>query len=106
MPYTHCVIALSFVKRLFLLYLIFFFVFRATYFISSPNVIRVGVDETIVINLFGRVNTGNAGVPVTVEIQNYPARTTTYCTTTVNVKKSKNNTRKPRINPNTPPHKN
>ncbi|XP_072051761.1 complement C3-like [Amphiura filiformis] len=51
------------------------------YFISAPNVIRVGVNETIVIN------TLNANIPVTctVELQDYPAKLKTYASQTVNV---------------------
>ena len=68
---------------------LYIFPYRPTYFISAPNVIRVGVNETILINIFGSgVNAG--GVSVTVRLQDYPARSITFASQTVNVMRSKN----------------
>ena len=66
-----------------------FVCYRPTYFISSPNVIRVGVNETIVINIMGTLNPPNQAVPVTVELKSPERNDITYCRQTVDVMKSK-----------------
>ena len=58
-----------------------------TYFIAAPNIIRVGVNETIMTHILGDIDRGTT-VPVTLELKDHPAGTTVYDTKTIDVSKS------------------
>ena len=67
------------------------FVFHSspTYFIAAPNVIRVGVNETIMTHILGDIDS-EVTVPVTIELKDHPAGNIVYDNKTIDVSKSIN----------------
>ena len=60
--------------------------FRPGYFITAPDIVRVGVSETVLVSLR---NTGANALPIKLLLQSFPTKDVTYAEATVNVEASK-----------------
>ena len=59
--------------------------FRQGYFITAPDVVRVGVSETVLVSLR---NTGGSAIPIKLLLQSFPSKDVTYAEEIVHVEAS------------------
>ena len=61
----------------------YFYTYRAKYFIASPNLLRVGVEETVSISVFDV----NGEVDIQLSLQDFPLRRRTFSVVSQKVRK-------------------